>query len=288
MNKQIDFSQPGGMLLFQEALAFMQQAYSQPLDAIGALCGSKVIVSGVEAAGGLITDGWIAVNGELIPFTGGAPADYVIVQTTVATEQFDDGTQKPVYSSKKASLSNLLNGDSFPFVELARLSTLKNIWLKGDVKQVHCDNAYVAANFDPTGLGVGERKGWAVCNGQNGTFNMAGRVAVGLQFPAIPVNPADNVWDALYNWAVGNGSGMGKTGGEKLHKLTITEMPQHSHKAYRSNSGYDGGGGASPLCDPTTGDTSKTELDWAIKPSGGDQPHENRQPFLVSLFIQKL
>jgi len=45
----------------------------------------------------------------------------------------------------------------------------------GDLKQVSCTNAYMLANFDGTGLGINERVGWKICNGQNSTLNMGGR-----------------------------------------------------------------------------------------------------------------
>jgi len=62
-------------------------------------------------------------------------------------------------------------------------------WLKGDTKEVVCTKAYLALNFDGTGLGINERVGWAIMNGNNGTPNDNGRVVVayGTNYPTLGV-----------------------------------------------------------------------------------------------------
>lgn len=59
------------------------------------------------------------------------------------------------------------------------LNTLANgVAQTGDIKEIDVPTAYIAANFDPTGLGTNQRLGWAICNGNNGTRNRSGRVAI--------------------------------------------------------------------------------------------------------------
>ena len=82
-------------------------------------------------------------------------------------------------------------------------------------------------------------------------------------------------------------SSAGKTGGEKTHKLTVNEMPNHNHGLHV---GYQDG----------TQDTRYNVL-WFITPSynkawwddkrhinavGGDQPHNNLQPY-ISVYMWK-
>lgn len=73
---------------------------------------------------------------------------------------------------------------------------------------------------------------------------------------------------------------IGKTGGEKKHTLTIDEMPKHSH---------------SYACDQTVG-SDTTGLKTGIQTlyynntsaSGGDQPHNNLQPYEVMAFWKRV
>ena len=99
------------------------------------------------------------------------------------------------------------------------------------------------------------------------TFNLPdfiGRVPVGL-------DAEDPDFDAL-----------GDFGGEKTHTLTISEIPSHSHTLNFRTSGsqpLEGNHGAYLLAG--TNDT-------AIASTGGDQPHNIMQPYLVTNFIIKV
>jgi len=151
----------------------------------------------------------------------------------------------------------------------------------GDIKEIACDQNYINNNFDMTalapglGLANGERYGWAICNGNNGTINKMGRVGVGYD----PTNYA-----------------IGTTGGEKTHTLLVTEMPPHTHKI--SGSTYDNGdpgnyalGSAGTEQDfdiPTkiTGGAGSTST--GNTSGGATVPHNNMQPYIVTLFIQRI
>lgn len=158
-----------------------------------------------------------------------------------------------------------------PLLDLAdRTAYLKAMadlmWLPGDVKEIDCNNAYMTANFDGTGLGTGERLGWAICNGNNGTQNRTGRVSVG------------------------HGSGyatLGSTGGSRDAVLV-----SHKHSSIVFDSGLkavnDTGTGASV--------TGHVELSSSVGDGKVDETstegesglNKNMQPYIVTLFIQKL
>lgn len=101
------------------------------------------------------------------------------------------------------------------------------------------------------------------------TFNLPdrnGKVAVGL-------DAIDSDFDTV-----------GKTGGEKEHQLTISEMPNHYHNY--SKSGSETVQNSSNLgADETAGSDAATQT--ATSTSGSDQPHNNMQPYVVMNYIIK-
>jgi hypothetical protein len=270
MNKRIDLTQIGGFPFTQEILDFMQVSYREAFKGIASLCGNKTILTGVVDNGVTITSGWISYNGELIPFIGGATGADVVVEETSVDLTFEDAVDRPVLFTKVAYIGGPA---TFPFSDLKPLTALNNIWLPGDVKEVDCSDAYVAANFDGTGLGVNERAGWAVCNGANGTRDRRGRFPVGWDDRAI--DPANGWWDILYNT-------MGATGGLKGVTLSMSALPNPFSLTVpvynEGGNGFIASGGA-----PFEGNFNVN-----FSNPGGGQAHENRPPFIVTLFIQKL
>lgn len=97
--------------------------------------------------------------------------------------------------------------------------------------------------------------------------NLKGKVIIGL-------DSSDNEFNEI-----------GKTGGEKTHTLTVDEIPSHTHNIYGAltgenksitNTGNDWGVG--------------TTREWnqsANTNTGGGQPHNNLQPYIVVNYIIK-
>lgn len=101
--------------------------------------------------------------------------------------------------------------------------------------------------------------GFALCNGSNGTPNLLDRFLVGA----------------------GSSYSLGATGGEAKHKLTIAEMPSHTH-GIPDNNDYrnDGRGFDSGSSSPYRSIQSSA--------TGGNQAHENRPPYYALYYIMKL
>ena len=162
---------------------------------------------------------------------------------------------------------NLASGNKIPAikhreVEHALLDYIQhNLSQSGDVKRVKCDLAYLNANFEVNGLGKNLRLGWAICNGINGTDNLAGRVGVG--------------------YGLGYSS-LGSTGGSATHTLTINEIPAHTHASNGSTS-TSGGSGQNVV-----NNANDNTADVITKSEGGGQPHNNMQPYIINLYIMKL
>lgn len=282
MYKRIDFENLGGNPMDQDSFMWMQDSYRSAFAAIAAMIGTNVIISGMAVAAGNISNGWFTYNGELIPFTGGALGDGSIVIQQVDSDdvEFQNGDDHVVEIKKVAVLGGPA---TLNYSQLTAIGLLKRIWLPGDLKEVDCSAEYIAANFDGTGKGINERIGWAICNGNNGTKNRGGRVSIG--YTTVEVDPVDGVWDELYKT-------IGAVAGEKKHQLVTTEMPAHSHtpgtKVFRGHRTNDQSGGVQTLAtSAANADPALTGPEFTTSVGDG-QAHENRQPFIVTLFIQKL
>ena len=72
---------------------------------------------------------------------------------------------------------------------------------------------------------------------------------------------------------------IGKTGGEKTHTLTVAEIPSHNHTATSKYIVNGADGDINAL--PSNSGTEYTN-DWTyVNNTGGDQPHNNLQPYKV-------
>lgn len=86
-------------------------------------------------------------------------------------------------------------------------------------------------------------------------------------------------------------SAIGKSGGEKTHVLTANEMPSHTHVAdsHVHSLPYTGIGGngyqSYKLGSGQEGTTSINPAVTSLQNSGGNQAHNNLQPFLVFEYI---
>jgi hypothetical protein len=116
--KRYDFSQDGGFPLTQNRFAYIQAAFTEAINALGAIGGNvtgPMVVSGMEisypGAGAVtVSDGWFFYAGELIKFTG-------------ATVTPGGGEVALVTITLVANILSFFNGSS-PSVELDKTSTL--------------------------------------------------------------------------------------------------------------------------------------------------------------------
>lgn len=122
MNR-IDFNQAGGFPLSTQILDAAQKAYAD-FNQLGYLAGNNmVIITGCEpAAGGTVTDGFVAINGELLPFVGTTETADVIIVETADARGFEDGSVKPVIYERYATFGS--GAVSFPWADFRRPMTL--------------------------------------------------------------------------------------------------------------------------------------------------------------------
>ena len=142
--------------------------------------------------------------------------------------------------------------------------------------------------------------GWALCNGQllpisqnTALFSLLGTTYGGngvsnFALPNMqgnaPMHPGQGPGLSLYD--------LGQTGGSETVTLLESEIPSHTHQLKAASDPAD-------LQDPavdrvlarsapgfayTTGNPNATLAGQALAPAGGDQPHNNKQPYLTLNF----
>jgi microcystin-dependent protein len=150
-------------------------------------------------------------------------------------------------------------------------SNLNDVYIPGEIKMyagpiapkgfLICDGTTISRTaysklFAVIGTSYGTGDGSTTFN----LPNFKGKVAAGLDSTQTEFNT------------------LGKTGGEKTHKLTIAEMPNHNHN-------YTG-----PTFDQNSASGSSTRANTANYTSsgtGGDQAHNNLQPYITVNYIIK-
>lgn len=294
MNRQ-NFEAKDRFPLSTQALSFMQDMVfaTAQLALIG---GDNYILSGCTVSGGSVSDGVIVVAGEPIPFKGGAAvATITIVEENVSVSAngltFDRARTLRYAKFATGSGSNYLN-----WADFKPLKTNKQLEeAKATVKYVDDEVAKIQAGSIPTGVivmwsgDVSEvPQGWQLCDnslipGTNNkrTPDLRGKFIVGY-------NNDDVDYDVV-----------GKVSGEKQVKLSLEQIPSHSHKvkdyyfSERHNVGGLDGTDYSPNASIGSGDSDNDNhyLYYKIhdtEVTGGSMAHENRPPYYVLAFIIKL
>lgn len=123
IHKGFDFSALGGMPINQDRLKYMQSAYAELSQAFASVVGNNVILSGCIVQGESVSEGWMVINGELVPFMGTTKKqDKIFVQEQTKPLIFGNGETKSVEFSRFAVFGNQVN--AVMFNSLKRVDTL--------------------------------------------------------------------------------------------------------------------------------------------------------------------
>jgi len=155
------------------------------------------------------------------------------------------------------------------------------------------------ANFDSTGAGlasVGYDRVF-LCNGLHGTPDKRGRVTVGA-VRNVPGAALDGVVNpnAAVNSTANVNYGVGDKNGENFHKLSVPELPSHTHSVVdpghfhgidTSKDDANGGGKASVGNNDTEGElnTRPSLTNITLGSTGNGVPISVRQPSIAALWM---
>lgn len=283
-----------GVPLKSGSLTHLQLAYQEIVNAsVTAIIGSNYnaskvyILFGCQNTGSglnyLISAGAVFYNGTVYLVAGTsftASAGQVAVGTV--TLSFYSGTNADPVTFTDTIPRNIHQNYTMVFAAAAAGSGTSDfsLMLKGNSAQLplgavidYFPASNTLAEFDTTGKGIAYNTfGWAVCNGNNATKNLAGAFLVGY-----------NAGDVDYAL-------IGNTGGAKSRTLSTGNIPPHYHSLPVGTSGTAGPGFVPQINGPYN---SGSPLNTGNGSTGGESslsgtPFDVRPPFVTSLKIQRI
>ena len=301
MNKQ-NFKNGNAMFpISTDALEFMQEQNCL-VARLTELAGPYVIIS--QPANGKA--GLCVFDGELLPLSGDAAATHIGV-TEVKTDITAHGTTYRDARVTREAVYGTSGAPASSFVVLDNMSALKSA-IANLTTALNTEGTTRARHDIPKGTVI-DWYGTIVVSNMPDSFLPCGKIVVGS---LDQVHTEQTLWRAKMHGGLEfeegyNGNGyyyrikswngytipdltdrfivqaggeysLGKTGGEKEHKLTVREMPSHSHEvtAYVSGSnGYDKFGIISDR------DVTTPKTYTPLSDTGGNIAHENRPPFFA-------
>ena len=265
-------------------LAFMQNSY-RLFNSLGSMAGNKAIISGCEEIGNTITPGTVFINGELFPFEGGAKDSTVFIKEVTNEVTFDDGFLRPLENIRTAAFGRSIPEKTYNWEDFQRVTNLQNL---GKNKTDNTETEKLLKRIEklekqkqavPIGLiALWGKPANEIPEGWREYVNLRGKMPIGFD-PDYSKTTTDSQDYALNQ--------MLKQGGERSHKLTIAEIPSHSHQQ-GSEALYNLFGGGSYVGERSWGSTKGVVAFTKQNTStvGDDHPHNNMPPYRVVQFIE--
>lgn len=142
MNRADFDTQPNGFPLESDAtLGFMQNDYHSAIRALAKSIGvQNAILTGVEIANGVATDGWILYDGDVVFFQGGSVGSHFLITESSVSKANQNGQIVPRYFTKVAQFGNGANEVNFNLLvrltDVRSLATVLNNVANGGVNAV--------------------------------------------------------------------------------------------------------------------------------------------------------
>ena len=125
MNK-LNLTHEAGYPFDVNFLAFMQNAYSL-FNHLGHLAGNLAIISGCEQTGNTIAAGTVFINGELLPFEGGAKSDSIFIKEVTNEVTFEDGFLRPLETIRTVTFGRSTPEKTFNWEDFQRVTNLQDL-----------------------------------------------------------------------------------------------------------------------------------------------------------------
>ncbi|MFV0397930.1 MAG: tail fiber protein [Bacteroidales bacterium] len=279
MNR-INFTAKESFPLSSDTMDLMQQMITLNA-AIAQLGGVNYILSGCDDDGSTVSPGIIVINGELLPFEGGAKkAKITIAQTTKTLTAF--GVEYPeAYVYRMAKFADAGEHTWADFVQV-----LSNKELETKINNLKVEEP----GFVKMWSGRVDRipTDYRLCTGEillkadypQLAYALGKETEESFALPDLRrrfVAGYDSELFSEYNY-------MWATGGEEKVTLTIDEMPNHSHDIKFIDEIWGDNANHRPFPNPagTSGYVAATSS------VGGGEAHENRPPFFVLAYVIKV
>lgn len=273
---------------------FLQQM-SMLAGRLTALGGTNYILSGCTKDGNNISDGFIVINKEVMPFKGGILKDKITIKEAKLTDNFAGVDYSEAYILRNAEFSDT---GEYNWSDFAQVLTNKE--LEEKINSFKSE----APGFVKKWSGLIERlpSEYKLCNGDILTTNEFPDLAY---FYGRENDQSFRIPDLRKRFIVGydgvEGSDygeIGNVGGTDFHPLDKSEMPNHDH-IYTDDINARGGYpnievGFPRLYDASPSDTSAKSTGTGAafyttsqggQPDGATKPHENRPPFYVLAYV---
>ena len=255
----IDYNQSGGFPLSTQILDAAQNAYKN-FNAFGNLAGALSIIDGCEpASGGTVTNGFVSIYGELLPFLGNTISDNVVIIEVPDARGFEDGSVKAVIYSRYATFGDGVV--TYPWANFRRPMTL--FQLEDRLTQLE--------KSVPIGLvAIWGKPANEIPEGWVEHTDLAGNVPAGH-------NPGDVNFGAL-NAVIGTAQ----------VTLDINQIPAHTHDTRINASGDDvDSDGYGSALNASNREIVPDRLNVVrVQSKGGGQSHTNIQPSRIVKFIR--
>lgn len=294
------------------------------LGALGNMVGDKTILSGCEVkSGGGRQEGYVFLKtvaypmGEVLHFPGSnTDSDYLHLATMNGNVTQGEVTYTGAYTTRQVTQGE--GEEQWAWTELKLPVDI--LAIAESLRSKMAEITEEVAKIKPVPLGVVEMysgstipENYAVCDGQALSQSLYPELyqVIGTAF-----NKADTAAgmfclpDLRGKFIVGQGGDsdyntVGNTGGEKTHKLTVSELPGHTHNMEHTHDYMDiyyseVGGQVAVPGNYGSGDSDNDDSGHQMRrttisqstqntgAAGGGAAHENRPPYFVLFYIMRL